>query len=146
MKIISHRGNLRGRIIDQENHPLYVDIAIVEKFDVEVDVWFVNDQFYLGHDHADHLISDQWLLDRKDILWCHAKNNLALFKLMSLRMNAFWHETDRFTITSNGTIWCYPENFVSGGITVVHGSPSDFVVPSGVYGICTDYPISWKAV
>lgn len=145
MKIISHRGNLSGKNLNQENDPFYVDAAILQNFDVEIDVWFLNDQFYLGHDYADHSVTSRWFEDRKAVLWCHAKNKIALLRLMELGMNTFWHETDRFTITTNKTIWCYPGNFVSGGITVVYGTPDDSSIPSEIYGICTDYPLYWKS-
>ena len=48
MILISHRGNINGRIPDLENSPDYIDAAIKLGYDVEVDVWFYNDSFFLG--------------------------------------------------------------------------------------------------
>ena len=38
MKIISHRGNVRGAIPDRENRPSYIDCAIGNGYDVEIDL------------------------------------------------------------------------------------------------------------
>ncbi len=38
MKIISHRGNLEGRIETKENNPDYIKKAL-QFFDVEIDLW-----------------------------------------------------------------------------------------------------------
>ena len=51
-KIISHRGNLIGVKPECENNPTYIDQAIAEGFDVEIDVWFIDGEFFLGHDSA----------------------------------------------------------------------------------------------
>jgi hypothetical protein len=50
MILISHRGNLNGKDVDNENNPLYIDRALGKGYDVEVDVWYVNGKWYLGHD------------------------------------------------------------------------------------------------
>ena len=50
MLLISHRGNINGKFESYENEPNYIDKALSLGYDVEVDVWFVDDNFYLGHD------------------------------------------------------------------------------------------------
>ena len=50
MYLISHRGNLNGIQKDKENEPEYIISAIDKGFDVEVDVRFENNKFFLGHD------------------------------------------------------------------------------------------------
>ena len=47
---ISHRGNIDGRIINEENSPEYILTALSRGYEVEIDVWFVDDSFHLGHD------------------------------------------------------------------------------------------------
>ena len=48
MILISHRGNLNGKS-DEENHPNHIDITLRQGFDVEIDVWKVNQvEWYLG--------------------------------------------------------------------------------------------------
>ena len=37
MILISHRGNIDGKIVERENHPEYIDEAIALGYDVEID-------------------------------------------------------------------------------------------------------------
>lgn len=141
MKIISHRGNLNGRVEQKENEPSYVMQAIDRGFDVEVDVWFVENSFFLGHDFPQHMINPNWLM--KKSLWCHAKNVDAFCKMMSMNINCFWHETDKITITSKGIPWCYPNTFIENGITVCLGTDR---IDKNIFGICTDYPLHWEKI
>ena len=60
MILISHRGNLNGKT-DDENKPKYIEEALSQGFDVEVDVWYDNKQFYLGHDEPQYLIQKDFL-------------------------------------------------------------------------------------
>ena len=71
MILISHRGNLRGRIPKYENNPSYIEKALKEGFDVEIDVWYKDNEWYLGHDEPTYHINMNWLRNKK--LWCHAK-------------------------------------------------------------------------
>jgi len=50
MIYISHRGNINGRIEDSENKPEYIDDTIQLGFDVEIDVWYIDGKWWLGHD------------------------------------------------------------------------------------------------
>jgi hypothetical protein len=140
-KIISHRGNLIGVNSEYENNPTYIDQAIAEGFDVEIDVWFIDGEFFLGHDSATYQIESSWILSRSVSLWCHAKNIEALEQLMLIDgVKCFWHETDKTTITSNRILWMYPGNYSRLGVTVEFGEPKN--IPH-VFGICTDYPKLW---
>lgn len=141
MKIISHRGNLNGRIPDQENHPLYVQAAIDAGYEVEIDVWYMEEKFYLGHDEPLYFVDDSWLKHRSSLLWCHAKNEQALDQMLRLGIHCFWHESDRFTLTSRSIPWCFPNNYQSKGVTVVFGPDINI---RDVFGVCTDYPLLWN--
>ena len=48
MIIISHRGNINGPEPQKENLPDYIDFALENGLDVEVDLWW-NKGIYLGH-------------------------------------------------------------------------------------------------
>lgn len=137
MKIISHRGNLIGPNDGLENSPLYISEAINAGYDVEIDVWYINEDFYLGHDSPQYKIHFSFL--QKKELWCHAKNIEALIKMLELNVHCFWHETDKYTLTSNKIPWCYPENQCSKGIIVVKEKNIDYKNLDCI-GICTDYP------
>lgn len=140
MKIISHRGNLKGKCTKEENNPLYIDFALLKKIDVEVDVWYINGYFFLGHDEPCFSIKDSWLMDRSKKIWCHVKNLEAIEPLNRLKnIHYFCHESDKVTLTNKGIPWCYPGVFLKTGITVQLKYKN---IPK-IYGICTDYPLSW---
>ena len=139
MKIISHRGNLYGPNPDCENNPTYIQQALDSGFDVEIDVWYADGQFFLGHDAPTYLVDSNWLSSRSNFLWCHAKNTDALFYMKDLNLNYFWHESDDVTLTSYGVPWCYPGIFVRDGITVCL-QKTDI---DNVYGVCTDHAYDW---
>jgi hypothetical protein len=141
MKIISHRGNLDGRKPDCENNPIYIQQALDLGFDVEVDVWYVDGEFFLGHDAPTYRVDPWWFSGKA--LWCHAKNQKALEEMIvSEDITCFWHESDKMTVTSNGLMWMYPGNHSRLGITVCLGKPYE-IVPD-MWGVCTDHPISWR--
>jgi hypothetical protein len=50
MILISHRGNISGPNPERENHPDYILEALQAGYEVEIDVWFVDGKFKLGHD------------------------------------------------------------------------------------------------
>ena len=121
MILISHRGNINGRIPERENTPDYIDEAIAKGYDVEIDLWAYkviagpeyDIHLWLGHDQADTKVELKWLLDRRDSLWIHCKNFCALsyftLKIYYLGFNAFHHESDEpYVLTTNGSLWAYP--------------------------------------
>ena len=57
MKIISHRGNLTGPNPIRENSIDYIEEAIAEGFDVEVDLWVDDNECYLGHDDPQYFVT-----------------------------------------------------------------------------------------
>jgi hypothetical protein len=50
MILISHRGNINGSIKSLENNPIYLDSAIKNGYDVELDIWYINNELWTGHD------------------------------------------------------------------------------------------------
>lgn len=148
MIYISHRGNINGRIEDVENKPEYINDTILLGYDVEVDVWFVDGEWWLGHDNPQYKISVEWLEERQDKLWIHCKNVDAMVELESGNkhydgFNFFWHETDTLTLTSLSFIWAYPgKQPIKGSIAVMPEIHDEDV--SQCYGICSDYIEKYK--
>jgi len=142
--LISHRGNINGRIEEAENRPDYIDDAIRLGYDVEIDIWVKNDILYLGHDVPQYEIPLEWLLHRKGRLWVHCKNVDAMEYIYDTDLNYFWHDTDTMTLTSKGYIWAYPgRQPIRKSIAVMPelkymftGVEEDLSVCSG---ICSDY-------
>ncbi len=139
MHIISHRGNISGADPSKENRPEYLLTAIALGFDVEVDVWFTSEKWFLGHDLPTYEVSQNFFDPR---MWLHCKNIEAVEQLQKTNFNWFWHESDVMTQTSKGHIWCYPENYIQNGITVHLNAPTE-TYPN-LYGVCTDYALLWR--
>lgn len=140
MKLISHRGNINGKIIDSENTTDYIDNAIKLGYDVEVDVWYVDNLIYLGHDNPQHVVNFTWIKDRIEKLWIHCKNIDAVlfFKSNELKFNYFWHENDTLTLTSLNHLWVYPgKQPVKNSIAVLPEINNDDIIEC--FGVCSDH-------
>ena len=72
MIFISHRGNLDGQDKENENKPEQIMKVLDLGYYVEIDVWLINSDIYLGHDSPQYKIDKLFLLN--DRLICHAKN------------------------------------------------------------------------
>ena len=143
MKLISHRGNLAGRIPEKENTPPYIDAAISSGFEVEIDLWFGQGKFFLGHDLPENEIKLSWIVERSEKLWIHAKNAAALEALMETDLHYFFHSEDMATITSKGFVWVYPgKQPIKNSIAVLPELHDDEI--SQCYGVCSDYILKFK--
>jgi hypothetical protein len=109
MLFISHRGNLNGKNKDIENNPIYIN-EIIKKYNVEIDVWKTNDGLFLGHDLPQYKIDEQFLVDNKDKLIIHCKNDDALFYLKNNHLHIFYHTNDEFTISNKNIIMVNPNS------------------------------------
>ena len=138
MIIISHRGYQDGEDPLLENNPRQISKLLSLGINVEIDVWYINDGFYLGHDKPKYEVSEQFLTDSR--LWCHAKNIAALEKMLEIGAHCFWHQEDKYTLTSKGFIWAYP-----GCLTPKNNSVFLFperypeIEATNFMFVCTDY-------
>ena len=90
--LIAHRGNITGANPEKENTIKYLLKALDEGFECELDLWFIDNGFYLGHDSPDEIIDEDFLLKYSDYLWIHCKNIEALEKISVLKtLNYFCH-------------------------------------------------------
>jgi len=139
MKYIAHRGLFDGPDSSLENNPRQIEEAITLGYECEVDLW-VDHGLKLGHDRAQYSIDESWLNDK---LWIHAKNIEALMWLTSTNHTFFWHENDRFTLTSNGYIWTYPGQELTPRSIMVMPEYSDHTLENirsvKCYAICSDF-------
>jgi hypothetical protein len=136
MKIISHRGNIHGPDPHTENNPYHINGILSRGIDVEIDLWYVDDNLFLGHDEPTHQIDTSWLMINKDKLWVHLKNLNAISSPVVKHLNYFWHENDKFTLTSKGIPWCFPNVFLETGVTVTLTNEK---ITRNIFGLCTDY-------
>ena len=150
MRFIAHRGNLDGPNPDRENHPDYLLAAVKGGYEVEVDVWCLDNRLYLGHDAPQYKINESFLntMAFDNSLWTHAKNIEAFQYLTDSRnlsrtrkWNFFWHQEDDYTLTSLLNIWAYPGKKLTNNSICVLPETADYdiLVLSGCMGICTDY-------
>ena len=143
MKYIAHRGLLKGPNKDLENHPQQIETALNLGFDVEVDLWVVNNKLYLGHDDPQYRICYSWLEDNR--LWVHAKNTEALDYLVvnNITENYFWHDRDRYTLTSSGYVWANIGEPLTRKSVMVMPEIVDPKLENTIdiicFGICSDY-------
>ena len=138
MILISHRGNLNGKS-NKENRPGYIHKAIGQNFDVEIDVWYIDDAFWLGHDIPQYKVLEGFL--EHPNLWCHAKNIDALNRMVENGLiHCFWHQEDDVTLTSEGYLWTYPgKDLTKNSIVVLPETKPDVEVA----GVCSDFIVKF---
>jgi hypothetical protein len=144
MKIISHRGNLKGPEKSNENKPKQIDLAIKNGFEVEIDLWIVNGNFLLGHDRPEHVIDLSWALNRSKYLWIHCKNIelLDYFIINRTDLNFFFHQNDHVALTSKFHLWVYPEKtYTKNSILVSNNIDNLSFLDNPPFGVCTDFPV-----
>tara|TARA_Y100000593_G_C4169608_1_gene266256 strand:- start:86 stop:550 length:465 start_codon:yes stop_codon:yes gene_type:complete len=144
MRYIAHRGNTIGPDPANENKLEYIDSAIEQGYDVEIDLRTKGEELYLGHDTPDYKVTLKWLLERKENLWIHVKDYDSLTILMDTELKYFCHEQDKYTLTSNGYVWSHDlENKMNQKCIVPllsKQSVNDYE-QNGFYAVCTDYVI-----
>ena len=141
MKIISHRGNIDGLNSRTENNPDHIG-EILFKYDCEIDVWY-GDGWFLGHDNPVHRIDYNFLFQNG--LWVHTKNIAALDLLRKEEsINYFWHESDKYTLTSHKYIWAYPGEYSKSDRSIAVMPELHNTDITNFYGICTDYALRYE--
>jgi hypothetical protein len=146
MKIISHRGNIIGPCLeDKENRPSYIDCAIQLGLDVEIDIRYIDGNFWLGHDTPDYKVSALWLQKRSSSLWLHCKDINSAHKLKELNneFKFFCHTSDPYVITSSGHLWVHDLSIsLNDNCIIPLLADIDIITynnESPLYAICTDH-------
>lgn len=138
--IISHRGNINGENTQDENSENAILKALSYGFDVEIDVWLIDNKIYLGHDEPQYKVTEDFVLNNK--LWVHCKNIEALNFFKDKKNKCFWHQNDDYTLTTNNKIWTYPGKKLINGSICVMPERANYKISDlkRCYGICTDFP------
>lgn len=147
MILISHRGNLTGKDPKQENHPDYIWKALLEGFQVEIDVRYIDGKFKLGHDKPSYDFPYELIKNHANKLWIHCKNLEAMSQLNQLdrggvHLNYFWHQKDDVILTSKGYLWAYPGKDIDNSIAVLPEIHNDNI--SNRIGICSDEILNYR--
>lgn len=138
MIFIAHRGNTKGPNPSRENQPSYIQEALHQGYYVEVDVWLIGENLFLGHDNPQYDTTISFLRSNERIV-CHAKNAEALALLVRENLHCFGHDRDDVVLTSKGWLWTFPgKPLTSQSIAVM---PEREIVwdISGCFGVCSDY-------
>jgi hypothetical protein len=146
MIYIAHRGLIDGPDESRENRPDTIMEALNEGFNAEVDVWFKDDKWFLGHNEPQYRV-DREFLSRTN-LWLHCKNLEALNRVRHIIpfIEFFWHQNDDYTVTSNGFIWTYPgKPLTENSICVQPEWNSDISTwDEKCMGVCSKYVMQLK--
>mgnify|MGYP000680418704 CR=1 len=159
MRIISHRGNLTGPNVDKENTESYLLAALGCEYDIEFDLWYFADKFWLGHDQPTHSFSFDHILTwsakySNQKFYVHCKNMWALEKMtgeLPSNVIPFFHDIDQCILLRDGYIWVHPNAIASSSIKdksiavfsackTAHYDIYYDLNFRNYYGICTDYP------
>lgn len=115
---IAHRGNYAGRNADRENTVAYIEEAIAAGYDVEIDVWLVGQDWFLGHDFPNEQV-DLSFFERPQV-WTHCKNLVGYVSLYNNpKAHVFWHDRDDFVYTSKGIKWANVGIITYDGVMVM---------------------------
>jgi hypothetical protein len=147
MKLISHRGNINGKKENFENHPDYIINAINLEFDVETDIWLIDNKFYLGHDNPEYQIDYEFINYYQNNIWFHCKNIDSFYQLNKMNISKyFWHQNDDITLTSNGYLWTYPGKKLTDKSIAVLPEFNSYNEKDlkKCYGICSDFILNYK--
>jgi hypothetical protein len=154
MRIISHRGNLQGKNPERENHPDYIKESLAAGFECEVDIWYVDKEFYLGHDKPSYKIDEYKTFEYSEILklWFHCKDIVTLYQLLYSGCDGyvFLHNLDDCAIAINSEQWSYLWTYPSKSLT----NRSIAVLPEWdlnwdiheAHGVCTDFPLKYDEI
>lgn len=154
MRIVSHRGNVRGPGSQCER--IHVEEALLSGYDVELDVRFSTWRLYVGHDEPLYELPRDWI--RSDIaerLWFHAKDERAQQALSTVGHHVFMHEDEpNAFVVPEGLMWIHPR--CNGNLLDlpmadcilldVAGHPrlNKTVLTTLPYAICTDWCDEWR--
>lgn len=151
MLIIAHRGLLDGPDSTLENTPESFQHCRELGYDVEIDLRYINNEWWLGHDDAQYRVSYEFLqdIDRRNYLdqhhaWIHAKNIDALYELKRRHWegHVFWHQNDDVVITTSGYLWTYPGKQLTPLSICVMPECTDqlnHLEHLKCFGVCSDY-------
>jgi 3-deoxy-D-manno-octulosonate 8-phosphate phosphatase (KDO 8-P phosphatase) len=134
---------LNGSIPSSENNPDYI-LEATKKYSVEVDAWFKDGDYYLGHEKPVHKIDKLFLFS--DSIITHCKNIECLHQLRGYSMvEAFYQVNDEVSITTAGRFIYHssviPTIYKSNDIVVNLGKPDNYLSNfTGSISVLTDYP------
>ncbi len=146
MILIAHRALTDGPNPARENHPDQIRHCLRHGYHVEVDLWFSDGAWWLGHDGPQYDFHGDLFFEKN--IWFHAKNNAAAQQLIldpNLDINYFWHQHDDRVLTSKGYWWTQPGKEL--GLHSIAVMPESHISVENLSscknwqcaGVCSDY-------
>jgi len=114
-QFIAHRGNVDGRFAADENKPETIQELNRKGIACEIDVWYRENKYWLGHDAPETEISFEWLMEYLPLRLIHCKHRESLDKLhrecgrLGYNVNLFYHTVEDYALTSRGHIIVHPD-------------------------------------
>jgi hypothetical protein len=115
---IAHRGNVNGKFVPDENKPEKIEELNKKGISCEIDIWYHANQYWLGHDAPETVVSFEWLMQYLPLRLIHCKNHEALDILhrecgrLGYNANLFYHTVEDYALTSRGHIIVHPDRIV----------------------------------
>lgn len=113
-QFIAHRGNEKGRFAHDENKPEKIEELHQKGIVCEIDIWYKENQWWLGHDAPETKVTFEWLMKNPSLCLIHCKNYQALDTLhrecgsQGYDVNLFYHTVEDYALTSRGHIIVHP--------------------------------------
>jgi hypothetical protein len=140
-KWICHRALKNGPNKELENKESEIVARLNEGWNVEIDVWYIDEEWWLGHDKPVNRLCDTKILIHPRV-WVHCKHLSSLERCIQLgNIHCFTHDSDEATLTSKNYIWCYPGNILKDNSVCVMPERNNFNI-SDIYKceyVCSDY-------
>jgi len=145
MILIAHRGNMNGPCFTKENQMDYLRLAIHRGFNVEVDVYYFDGQFWFGHDGPKYKVSYLDILELIPFAWFHLKTpeTAVQFSAQYPASKYFIHDKESCVITSTGHIWCHSDFNVLGKKCILVMPELHRIIPVDCYGVCSDTIVNY---
>lgn len=114
-QFIAHRNNLDGKFAPDENKPEKIDELNRKGIPCEIDVWYRDNTYWLGHDAPETQVTFDWLMQYLPLRLIHCKDWKSLDKLhrecgrLGYNVNLFYHTVEDYAMTSRGQIIVHPD-------------------------------------
>jgi hypothetical protein len=144
-KHICHRGNIVGPVKECENNFGILIQRTLQAYSVEVDIWYHENNLWLGHDKPEYKVSLDWLVSDKQRL-IHAKDGKTLEYLLgeagkrAIDIHLFYHTEEDYVLTNKGLVICYPGKPLLEGSVCMMPERASYKVEDlqRCYSICSD--------
>jgi hypothetical protein len=139
---IAHRGLIDGPNHENENSITTITEWCRQGRASEIDIWWHNEAFWIGHDKPREQVSPEFL--HSEYLWIHAKNPSGLYHLQKLSnekgwgLRIFYHTDEDYVLTTTGDTIIYPGLPDMEGWTYMMPE-AEHVIPTVAAKICSDY-------